>query len=84
MFAQEERSDQVATDHKERFNADGTGKGIEGREELAKNDGYVFLSKSFLSFVLYAFTNLWSLAPKTAMLGITRELIHMTRNIRKC
>ena len=27
--------------HKERFNADGTGKGIEGREDLTKNDGYV-------------------------------------------
>ncbi|OQV16053.1 putative Tubulin polymerization-promoting protein-like protein [Hypsibius exemplaris] len=27
--------------HKERFNTDGTGKGIDGREEIAKNDGYV-------------------------------------------
>lgn len=27
--------------HKERFNADGTGKGIAGREDVVENDGYV-------------------------------------------
>lgn len=27
--------------HKERFDADGKGKGLEGRENLVANDGYV-------------------------------------------
>lgn len=27
--------------HKERFGADGKGKGMEGRKDLHKNDGYV-------------------------------------------
>ena len=34
-------SSQYTGSHKERFDADGKGKGIEGRESLADNSGYV-------------------------------------------
>ena len=31
----------ISGNHKERFDADGKGKGIEGREDVIEDDGYV-------------------------------------------